>query len=416
MQLIIYGHKTNRYSINALLGALEKHRLASRLPVTVASTPARLQEAIKQGATCNLIAISFFSTQIQETADLVRMIRQTGGDRLMLVAGGAHATGDPAGTLALGFDTVVRGEGEETFPELINALAGGIDLSSVKGIAYRAPSGDVTLTERQPHVKLDDYPPFAATFGHFGPIEITRGCPFSCRFCQTPQLAGAGLRHRSVTAVAEAVSTMHRRKLSDIRVITPNVFAYGSEDGRRVNLAKIGELFHAIRSIIGRQGRFFAGSFPSEVRPEHVSEETLRLLRTFTDNDNIVIGAQSGSQRMLDHCHRGHLVDDVIRAVDLAVLHGYKASVDFIFGLPGETQEDMEQSIEVMQLLAGMGARVHGHTFMPLPGTAFADQPPGRIPPHLRKAVELLISDGMAFGDWKKQEKQARLIADRIRR
>lgn len=115
---------------------------------------------------------------------------------------------------------------------------------------------------------------------------------------------------------------------------------------------------------------------------------------------------------MLDLCHRGHTVEDVVRAVELAVAFGYKAYVDFIFGLPGETAEDMAASIGLMQQLTVMGARVHGHTFMPLPGTAFASKPPGRLDPHLRKIVTSLVASGKAFGNWQQQEKQARnLIA-----
>ena len=134
----------------------------------------------------------------------------------------------------------------------------------------------------------------------------------------------------------------------------------------------------------------------------------MRLLREYTDNDNLVIGAQSGSQRMLDLCRRGHTVEDVLRAVELAVRYDYRPYVDFIFGLPGEIDEDMEESISLMRRLIDMGAWVHGHTFMPLPGTAFAGEPPGSLPPRLRKIINTLVATGKAFGNWQHQEKQAR--------
>jgi len=407
MQLIIYGNKDNRYSINALLGALEKKGCCD-LPVTVADNGAAATRAVSGFSGISLVGLSFFSTQLPEIVHLVRQLKTSSSAGTILIAGGAHASGDPSGTLQAGFDIAVRGEGEETFPELLEVLAKGGDLATVLSIVFRDTEGRTCLTGPRPRVDLDDYPPFAASFKRFGPIEITRGCPFACHFCQTSQLAGAGIRHRSLAAIEEAVRFLHGRRLSDVRVITPNVFAYGSEDGRIVNMGRLAALFHAVRRIIGKKGKFFAGSFPSEVRPEHVTHETMQLVKEYADNDNIVIGAQSGSQRLLDQCHRGHRVEDVERAVELAVHYGFKAYVDFIFGLPGEMEEDTEQSVLLMRRLAAMGAKVHGHTFMPLPGTAYAGQPPGRVPPRLRREIELLIAQGSAFGDWRKQEQQAR--------
>ncbi len=408
MQLIIHGSKHNRYSINALLGALETRGIFAVMPVVQTSTASALWKAVRHLNEEAVVAFSFFSTQLAETARLVREVRTLSEQQLTLVAGGAHASGEPVETIALGFDYVVQGEGEATFPILIEAIFQHKNVSSVAGLYQRMPDGSILHTGRRPQIRLDDYLPFAPAISRFGPIEITRGCPFACRFCQATQLAGSGIRHRSIEAVAELVTLLHHRKLNDIRVITPNVFSYGSADGKKINIDALSKLFATVRRIIGIRGRFFAGSFPSEVRPEHVSDTTLRLLKEYTDNDNLVIGAQSGSQRMLDLCHRGHTVDDVLRAVELAVGYGYKASVDFIFGLPGETGEDMAASIRLMQQLIEMGARVHGHTFMPLPGTAFAAKPPGQLAPHLRKVISSLVATGKAFGSWQQQEKQAR--------
>ncbi len=118
-------------------------------------------------------------------------------------------------------------------------------------------------------------------------------------------------------------------------------------------------------------GRIFIGSFPSEIRPEYISGETLNIVLKYADNDNLVIDAQSVSQRMLDLYRRGHNVEDILRGVRLALETGLKANVDLIFGLPGETLQDMEKTTDLMQQLITLGARVHGHTFMPLPHDGF---------------------------------------------
>jgi radical SAM superfamily enzyme YgiQ (UPF0313 family) len=80
-------------------------------------------------------------------------------------------------TLDMGFDVVVVGEGEISFPALLEALYSDVPLDHVKGIVYR-DGVDARSTGRSPRVQnLDDCPPFAERFRLFSSIEITRGCP-----------------------------------------------------------------------------------------------------------------------------------------------------------------------------------------------------------------------------------------------
>jgi len=150
--IIFYGGKPNRYSINALLGSL----LAAgyrRMPMVFDRPDTLLAHARRYMGPPPVAAFSFFSTQTDTIASLVREVKQRYGWRL--VAGGPHASGDPAGTLAMGFDVVVRGEGEETLPELLAALADGRDLATVAGISYRSDDGTILHTGRRPPVDLD---------------------------------------------------------------------------------------------------------------------------------------------------------------------------------------------------------------------------------------------------------------------
>jgi len=154
------------------------------------------------------------------------------------------------------------------------------------------------------------------------------------------------------------------------------------------------------------------GSFPSEVRPEHVTKETVDLVLNYADNDNLVIGAQSGSERILDHICRGHGVDEVRQAVKLTIDSGLKANIDFIFGFPHEKEEDKIRTLNLAKELASIGARIHAHTFMPLPGTPFKNMPPGKIESETKREIERLISVGQLYGQWHIQEK----IAERTKR
>ena len=90
-----------------------------------------------------------------------------------------------------------------------------------------------------------------------------------------------------------------------------------------------------------------------------------------------------------------------------------KANVDFIFGLPGETTQDIKKTVEVMNRLIVMGARVHAHTFMPLPQTVFAGQELGRV----EKGIKAVSGKwpGAVYGNWKEQSEMAEKISQYLR-
>jgi B12-binding domain/radical SAM domain protein len=361
-----------------------------------------------------IVGISLFTSQLFETHDLVQKIKNKYDKRCILVAGGSHPTGDPFGTLKMGFDIVVVGEGEETIIELMQKFITNGNLSDVKGIAYLNADNDYNLTEKRALIDLNNYPPFPIKNTRYGAIEITRGCPYVCYFCQTPYTSGTTPRHRSIENICEYVQELHSHygDLTDVRFITPNAFSYGSKDGKSLNLEALENLLQNIRKIIGDKARIYLGTFPSEVRPEHVNQDTLDLVLKYGDNDNITIGAQTGCQKILNSCHRGHDVDDIYNAVEYTLKNNLKINVDFIFGLPGEDDEDVKQTVELMKQISDKGARIHAHAFIPLPQTPFSNEAPKRVNDIYKKETRNLISKGLAFGNWRNQEKLARKIAN----
>ncbi|NVM36233.1 MAG: TIGR04013 family B12-binding domain/radical SAM domain-containing protein [Candidatus Lokiarchaeota archaeon] len=417
MAFLIYYHKQNFYSLNAIAGALETDDIFESIDFyfvrTIDKLLVTLEEVIKTYDKI-VIGISFSSIQLFETYELVQKLKNRFPERFLAVAGGSHPTGDPHGTLKMGFDIVVVGEGEETITELMQKIINNENYSTIKGIAYSNDDNEYIFTGKRNVINLDEYPPFPVKNTRFGAIEITRGCPYVCYFCQTPYILGTSPRHRSIEIICKYVQELkdYFRDHTDIRFITPNAFSYGSIDGKNLNLKKLEDLLINIRKIIGKNGRIFLGTFPSEVRPEHVSNDTLDLVLKYADNDNITIGAQSGSQRILELCHRGHTIEDICKAVDLTLRCDLKINVDFIFGLPGESEEDVKLTIGMMKELSNKGARVHAHSFIPLPQTPFSKAQVTRIKDVYKKEIKSLISKGSAFGDWMKQERLAIKIAE----
>jgi len=397
---ILLDTKLNRHSLNALVGALETDRDLDPLELRLAANETQLGQCISETLSAGskpIVGLSLATPQLGRIEGL--MSRLARGPEVLWVAGGPHPSADPEGMLQRGFDIVVRGEGEGTLLDLLKAATAGRELAEVPGIAYRGPSGRAILTAPRLAVDLDRFPPFPLRRRRVvGPIEITRGCPFACGFCQTSHLLGARPRHRSVKAVARYASVIRQRNLRDVRVVTPNAFSYGSPDGRAVNLPALESLLAALRQTLGAEGRLYFGSFPSEVRPDHVTDAALELVTRYANNDNLVIGAQTGSERLLAHCGRQHGAADIIAAVSRTVAAGLKPVVDFMFGLPGETREDLQSTAEVMRELAALGAMIHAHTFIPLPQTRFAKEPAGKIHGHVRPLIKELMHQGSLFG------------------
>lgn len=392
LDLIFFYLRENRSGFNALAGALESSCLPG-VEVITAETEKDLMEAVQASLDIGhrtALALSFFTSQAPHIERLIKRLRARFGARALILAGGPHASGAAREVLAMGADHVVKGEGEKAIVDIARALLKG----------GTAGPGIISCKEA---LILDDYLPFSPKWHMFGSVEITRGCPFGCSYCQTAYLFGGGQRHRALDSILSIAALMRAEKLHDIRFLSPNAFAYGSKDGRTPDLGRVEELLKRTHGIIGPEGRIFFGTFPSEVRPEHVTRETLELTRLYAANKRLVIGAQSGSPRMLEAIRRGHTVDDVYRAVRLAAAAGFSANVDFIFGLPGETEHDAELTLKVMDDLVGLGAKIHAHTFMPLPQTPFARERPVPLSAKTEKFLRTLCSRGQAFGQWEQQ-------------
>jgi B12-binding domain/radical SAM domain protein len=404
--LVVHLRPTSRHGLVVLVGAVEADPRTRHLPVDLAFSLEEAMAAARAALAAGrqpLVAWSFTTASLGEVAAELATFRQGVPDRRVLhVAGGAHPSADPGGTLRAGFDLAARGEGEQTLPALLAALERGGDPRRVAGLAW-LDGRRLESSGRPDPVDLDLVPPWATRAGRLGPLEITRGCAWACRFCQTPFLFKARWRHRSLPVIRDGVAFMAARGARDLRFLTPSAFSYGAA-GEEANVEAVEALLAASAEALGPGGRIFFGTFPSELRPEHVTAPALAVVRRYAFNRSLILGGQSGSDRMLAAMGRGHDAAAVERAARLALEAGFLPSVDLIFGLPGEVEEDREATRALAARLAGAGARVHAHAFLPLPGTPWAGAAPARIDAASRRLLDRLASAGRAHGSWKRQE------------
>jgi B12-binding domain/radical SAM domain protein len=329
------------------------------------------------------------------------ILRQSG--RPLLIAGGSHSTADPLGTLALGFDAVFVGEAELTLPGFLCEYAE----EPCRDRVGRSP----IVRPTEPY-DLDSEAHADEATTEFPFLEISRGCPYSCAFCQVPMAFGRRMRFRgpstSAAGVAHAVARGHRR----IRCLTSDAFAYGGKGPEKVAQA-LEKLVTACRGA--GADYLMLGSFPSEVRPDRVTPELLAVLSRHCANPTVVVGVQSGSDVVLSSMARGHTVDQSARAVCQIREAGLVPHVDLLFGFPGETPADRRATLDLADwVLSLTQSRLHLHYYLPLPGTPAWPCEPELPEPATIAHLRRLAAGGRVDGYWDQQIAQGkRILAQR---
>jgi B12-binding domain/radical SAM domain protein len=407
INLIFVISERNKNSIASLVGALDKAKeIANNFELKFIDEKEILKNIEKEKG---IVCFSFQTPDVFKIQDLVKKLKKN--KNLTLLAGGTHSSGAYQHTLKMGFDFVFVGEGEESFINFLKVfLSGKNDYHLIKGIVFKNKS-QIVFTGKSNPVDITKFLPVSEKLPFFTPIEITRGCPYGCYFCQTTYLFG-NVRHRTIKQITESSKILVNHGWNNIRFVSPNILSYGSKNILKPNLLELEKMLSSVRKVRGVK-KIYAGSFPSEVRPEMVDYKTMNLLKKYSDNDNIIIGFQSGSDEMLKKMNRRHTTKQALEAIEKAIEVGFKVNVDFVFGLPDETKEDEEQTIKILKKLSKISEiRIHGHIFLPLPGTPWQNKKPTKISNNLRGIIEELEISGKIYGDWKEQEKLAKQITD----
>jgi B12-binding domain/radical SAM domain protein len=390
-------NRGNRYTLPVLLGCIEREDLTRHFSIFIADSPEDIvQKGRSQGA---IIAFSFMTPNLGQVREEVEKLRKNLSPNSLFLAGGSHASGDPEGTFQLGFDFVFVGESERTFPEFLRKFLSG-----------RLPSEKILRDQEGLSLSLS-YPPHSLEQRLFSPIEITRGCLYGCTFCQTPRIFGHPLRHRSPENVARVLKKAIPNGYFQSKFISPNAFSYGAMSRKGPHLPSIQEFLGACLAAEIRGIHF--GCYPSEVRPDWVNPEVLELIRKYCRNRTVVLGAQSGSNSLLAKLKRGHTADDALKAVSWIRQAGFLPHVDFVFGSPEETREDRQATLSLMEeMIQRWGAKIHAHTFLPLPGTPLFQKEPTPLDGGTRNSLLEWEKRKKLDGWWKEHELMAWRIVE----
>ena len=395
--LVLRKHRGNRFTLPVLLGCVEQRGLSKDFRVLLAVSKEEIAQKVRGGEA--VIGYSFMTLNLEEVHEEVEWLRGNLSGDPFFIAGGSHATGDPEGTLALGFDFVFAGEAEETFPGFLHHFLAG-----------EKPPGRILKADQETSQFLV-HPPHSLEQRFFAPIEITRGCRYGCAFCQTPRIFGHRLRHRTPQNLVHYLKQAIPLGFLQAKFISPNAFSYGCGTPREPDLGKMEELL-ALCQEAGMEGIHF-GCYPSEVRPDWVTPEVLGLVKKYCRNRTVVLGAQTGSDSLLEKLRRGHTAEQALTAARSIRRAGFMPHVDFVFGFPGETTEDRKDTIQMIdKMIQELGAKIHAHRYMPLPGTPLFRENPSVLDPSTKDALLGWANQKRLDGWWKEQEKIAWKIVE----
>jgi B12-binding domain/radical SAM domain protein len=408
--VLLYWDKTTWYSLGALSSSLMQYNIP--YAVIRGNAIKKIQKWIDEGYYVIYGESSRNMTKSALKTRLKSFASHNSSQKLITVIGGPQASGNPQEILSMGADYIVIGEGEETFPQLIKTLVEN-DFNKknpldILGIAYFDQKKDFIRTTSPPQIHLDNFCPYSddSHFPLHPPIELMRGCAFRCYFCQVPYMYG-NPRFRSVNAIIKIVRHYIKhfkpiKKSIDIRFIAPNSLGYMEKKRGHPNYSALSELVSRIKQF---DIRLFLGTFPSEIRPEYITDETVQLFEKVA-NKQISVGFQSGSDFILSEMRRGHSVADGLAAFDILTSYGLKPVFDFIFGSPFETEANQWETLSLIREF-GDKARVRLHYFMPLPGTPWEHNKPQPIYPSIQKEIGKLAQAEIITGEFAKQFKFA---------
>lgn len=301
--------------------------------------------------------IAAFYVTLMTRRTVLRLVRHLRTSPLhedvTIVLGGPDGRYNAADYLAHGVDILVVGEGEETLAALASLppdrLRDPVALAQIPGLAHRDATGGVNFTPARAHLpRLDDLPNparhridltpyFNAWRGAHGQTSLNvstqRGCPYSCAWCSRA-VYGKSYRRRSPVLVAQELAALTRDYQPDQFWFVDDVFT--------VNHRWLADFADALDAA-GLRIRY-----ECITRADRMNDQVVALLAR-TGCIRVWIGAESGSQRILDSMNRQVTVEAATQMIHAARAAGIETGTFLMLGYPGEDEGDILSTVAYLK-------------------------------------------------------------------
>ena len=332
----------------------------------------------------DIVGFHTFSHDIAMVNKSIELIKEI-NPLIITIVGGPHPSGVGIDCLRhipkadFGF----KGEAEISLPQFIkiiskskNSSLNEEELKDVPGLIWRKKDGTVALNQQFFFEDLDSlnlpswdlmdpntYPhaPQGLIFRNlpFAPILVTRGCPYHCTFCASKTILGEKIRSRSIKNVINEIELLYNQyKVREIHILDDN---FTIDKGYAQSFSQ---------EIINHKLEI-TWCCPNGVRLDTLDRETLLWMKK-SGCYYISVGVESGSDRILKLMKKGLTINQINEKINQIKELGFDVNAFFIIGYPGETEEDILQTIRFAKSLPL--ARVAFYSFLPLPGTEIYEQ------------------------------------------
>jgi len=293
----------------------------------------------------DVVGVSFM-TAVSSSAYIIAKLIKDYNKNITLVAGGWHPTLLPEEPLKKHcFDFCVRGEGEETIVELVEAIQNNSPLDSILGISYKNNELILHNSDRSYIKNLDLLPlpgfhllhDYKNQKGSCKGIETSRGCPFACSYCASKVMWSRATRFKSPDTVVSDI--FHRYTELGITNFSFN------DDTFTLNKKRVAEICHKIINLKLKI------TWHCDTRGDTLDLKTLRLMKKSGCN-HIYLGLESGSEKILKLIKKDTNTEVVKNAVAMARKAGIETTVYFMMGFPEENENDIQMSINAMNYIS----------------------------------------------------------------
>jgi len=250
----------------------------------------------------------------------------------------------------------------------VDIVFGPQTLHRLPELLNQARNGDNKVVDISfPEIEKFDSLPEPRAEGPKAFVSVMEGCSKYCTYCVVPYTRGEEISRPLEDVVAE-IATLAEQGVREINLLGQNVNAYRGEmeDGE---IASFALLLHYVAAVDGIDRIRFTTSHPLEFTDD--------IIEAFAEIPELVnhlhLPVQSGNNRILAEMKRGHVREDYLQIMDKikAVRPGISLSSDFIIGFPGETDDEFEDTLSLIEEVGFDFS--YSFIFSPRPGTPAAD-------------------------------------------
>jgi len=308
-----------------------------------------------------------FTSQADCALKIANVVKNVDKD-ITTIIGGAHASVRPEDCLSNpNVDYVVIGEGEHTVLELVEKIQTNPDaVNNIKGIAYKN-NAIVVKTPARPFIEDLDSIPFPArhllpmqsyfeaaknvrssrsisTFNkRWATVITSRGCPFGCIFCSIHTVMGRKWRARSPENVVDEIEHL----VNEYRVQHLDI----EDDNLTLDKKRAEKIF----DLMMERGLDIEWSTPNGVRADTLDENLIIKMKK-SGCKRIIVAPESGNQQVIDNIIKKKInLNKVEEVVKLCKKHKLLVESFFVIGFPGETKENIRETIEYEKKLRKLG-------------------------------------------------------------